>query len=163
MSRTHNDEKNIATQTAYALASDPNKAIQEMMQTIDSLRGVLVQETVALDKTDTETFFALQDKKLEIARRYQAGMAELLTRKEELRAADPALKARLATMQDYFHATTVENRHSLDRMRRGTQRLGERIMSFARKAAEKETRIVYGANGHMQEGGKASMGINESA
>jgi hypothetical protein len=166
MSRTQKPTINTKGETpaerTYVLSQDPNRAIREMMETIDALRGVMVQETAALDQTDTEAFFALQDKKLEIARDYQAGMTQLLARKEELRAADPALKSRLETMQRHFHATTLENRNSLDRMRKGMSRLGDRIMSFARKAAEKETRLVYGATGQMQNGGKASMGINES-
>lgn len=145
------------------LSQDPHKAILEMMQTIDALRGVMVQETAALDNTDTEKFFALQDDKLRVARKYESGMTQLLARKDSLRGADPTLKSRLEAMQVNFHATAVENRKSIERMRKGMERLGDRIMSIARQAAEKETRLVYGATGQMQAGGKASMGINESA
>jgi hypothetical protein len=147
----------------FVLSHDPHRAILEMMQTIDALRGVMIQETAALDKSDTDGFFSLQDQKLMIARDYQSGMSQLLARKDEIRTADPTLKARLEAMQKTFHATAVENRQSIDRMRKGMERLGDRIMRFARKAAEKETRLVYGATGQMQAGGKASMGINESA
>lgn len=147
----------------YILSHDPHKAIMEMMQTIDALRTVMVQETAALDNTDTDKFFALQDNKLRVARDYQAGMTQLLARKDSLRAADPTLKKRLEVMQQTFHATAVENRKSIERMRKGMERLGDRIMRIARQTAEKETRLVYGATGLMQEGGKASMGINESA
>ena len=147
----------------YVLSQDPHKAIMEMMQTIDALRGVMIQETAALDQSDTDAFLGLQDQKVEIARQYQAGMTQLLSRKDSLKAADPTLKARLEAMQKNFHDTAVENHKSIERMRRGMERLGDRIMSFARKAAEKETHLVYGATGQMQAGGKASMGINESA
>lgn len=147
----------------YILSNDPHKAILEMMQTIDALRNVMIQETAALDNTDTDKFFSLQDDKLRVARDYQSGMSQLLDRKESLRAADPTLKKRLEAMQQTFHATAVENRKSIERMRKGMERLGDRIMRIARQAAEKETRLVYGATGQMQAGGKASMGINESA
>lgn len=147
----------------FILSHDPHKAILEMMQTIDALRGVMVQETAALDNTDTEKFFALQDDKLRVARDYQSGMTQLLARKDTLRHADPTLKSRLEALQKNFHATAIENRKSIERMRKGMERLGDRIMRIARAAAEKETRLVYGSTGQMQAGGKASMGINESA
>lgn len=147
----------------FVLSNDPHRAIMEMMQTIDALRGVMIQETAALDKSDTEAFFGLQDQKLGIARDYQSGMSQLLARKDEIRSADPTLRTRLEAMQKNFHDTAIENRKSIERMRKGMERLGERIMRFARAAAEKETRLVYGATGQMQAGGKASMGINESA
>ena len=147
----------------YILSQDPHKAILEMMQTIDALRGVMVRETAALDKSDTAGFMTLQDEKLQAARDYQAGMSQLLARKESIRAADPTLKSRLEVLQQNFHATAVENRKSIERMRKGMQRLGERIMRHARDAADKETRLVYGATGQLQAGGKASIGLNESA
>ncbi len=147
----------------FILSQDPHKAILEMMQTIDALRGVMVQETAALDTADNDRFFKLQDDKVRIARDYQSGMIQLLERKDSLRTADPTLKNRLEAMQENFHATAVENRKSIERVRKGMERLGDRIMRMARAAAEKETRLVYGASGLMQEGGKASMGINESA
>lgn len=147
----------------FILSQDPHRALLEMMQTIDALRGVMVRETAALDKADTDEFFGLQEEKLSAARDYQSGMAQLLSRKESLRAADPSLKQRLEALQENFHVTAVENRKSIERMRKGMERLGERIMRVARVAAEKETRLVYGATGQMQAGGKASMGINESA
>ena len=50
------------------LSRNPNKAMQEMMFTIDRLRSSLIEETAALKDTDTQTFMSLQDKKLDVAR-----------------------------------------------------------------------------------------------
>lgn len=153
-----------APSTEKTLSRDANKALQEMMATIDALRGILVRETQALQHADTESFMLLQDHKLSIAREYQSGMVQLLARKDEIRlTADPGLKARLSHQQSDFHETVEVNRESLDRMRRSFQRLGERIMSVAREVAKKETQFAYGATGQMQTAGKGSIGVNEQA
>lgn len=145
------------------LSNDPNKAIQEMMETIDCLRIVMQEETSALDDTDTNRFFSLQDRKVDAARDYESGMAQMLSRKDEIKAADPALKARLEEMRGNFASIAEANLHALDRMTNGTKKLGERIMRAARREAEREQQFAYGASGHLQNGGKATMGINESA
>lgn len=145
------------------LSANANAAIQDMMQTIDALRGVLVRETQALENADTDSFMTLQEHKLSVAREYQSGIAQLLARKDEIRAADPTLKARLAAMQTDFHKTAQANHDSIERMRRNMKRLSERIMSVAREAVKKETQFAYGASGQMQGSGKGSIGINEQA
>jgi hypothetical protein len=145
------------------LARDPNKAMQEMMTTIDSLRHSLLAETAALKDADTKQFMALQDRKLDVARDYLDGMAQLLARKDELKNADPKLKEKLEAMRLEFAETAQENHAALQRMKHGMQRLGERIMEGAREAARKEEQFVYGASGQMQSGSKATIGINASA
>ena len=145
------------------LSANANAAIQDMMQTIDALRGVLVRETQALENADTDSFMTLQEHKLSVAREYQSGISQLLARKDEIRAADPTLKTRLAAMQTDFHKTAQANHESIERMQRNMKRLGERIMSVARETVKKETQFAYGASGQMQGSGKGSIGINEQA
>jgi uncharacterized protein YukE len=147
----------------FVLSSDPNKAMQEMMSTIDTLRSSLVEETKALKDADTQTFMSLQDEKLTVARDYLEGMTQLLARKDELKAADPTLRERLEKMRAEFAETAHENHAALERMRNGMKRLGDRIMETARTAAKKEEQLVYGSTGQMQSGSKASIGVNESA
>lgn len=147
----------------YVLPNDPNKAMQEMMTTIDRLRLSLIEETRVLKDADTKSFLSLQDKKLDIARDYLDGMSQLLSRKDELKNADPTLKDRLEKMRIEFADTAHENHAALERMKNGMKRLGDRIMETAREAARKEDQIVYGATGQMQTGLKASIGVNKSA
>lgn len=144
------------------LPQDPNKALQQMMKTIEAFKHILMRETSALKAADTGGFLALQDEKLDVARAYQSGMSQLLSRKDEIRLAAPALKERLVEMQQDFQTQAQANRESIERMRKGMERLGHRIMGAARKSAQKETEIVYGASGQMQHSGKTSMGVNES-
>lgn len=146
----------------YVLSADPNKAMQEMMTTIDNLRSSLIEETTALKDADTPRFMALQDNKLDVARDYLEGMSQLLARRDELKAADPTLRDRLEQMRYEFSDIVHENHAALERMRNGMKRLGDRIMETAREAARKEEQLVYGSSGHMQSGSKASIGINES-
>ncbi|MBN8521052.1 MAG: hypothetical protein J0L77_04035 [Alphaproteobacteria bacterium] len=158
----NNSEQNIPADKI--LSRDATKALQEMMVTIDALRGVLVRETQALDNADNESFMLLQEHKVSLAREYQSGISQLLSRKDEIRLlADPAAKARLSIQQAEFHDTVELNRERLDRMRKSFSRIGERIMSVARETVKKETQFAYGASGQMQQGAKGSIGINEKA
>ena len=105
----------------------------------------------------------LQDSKIEAGRDYESGMLQLLGRQDDIRAADPSLVQKLEEMQKAFHATTEENRKSLERMQKGMDRLHNRIMQVARKAAEDQAQFVYGASGQMQTRRKTSIGVSESA
>lgn len=145
------------------LSKDPNAAMQEMMSTIDSLRGALIEETSALKEADTQSFLSLQDKKLDVARDYLDGMQQLLARKEELKNADPTLKKKLEDMRVEFSDTAHENHAALERMKNGMQRLGDRIMEKAREAAKREEELIYGSSGRMYSGIRASVGVSETA
>ena len=145
------------------LPSDPNKAMQEMMSTIDLLRHKMVEETDALNEANTALFMDLQDEKIEISRLYLDSMQDLLSRKDELKNADPSLKDRLEAARADFAVITKNNLAALEKMGRGMKCLEERIMVSARKSAKEQSQFAYGSNGHFQEGLKSSIGINESA
>ena len=82
---------------------DPNAALQEIIKTIDVLRDVYVRETAALNEADAKKFIALQETKLLAARKYQEIIDHILSRKEEIKTANPALKRKLNEMQkDFF-------------------------------------------------------------
>lgn len=145
------------------LHRDPNRAMQEMMVTIDALRGTLIEETNALKEADTQAFLVIQEHKLEVAQEYISGMSQLLARKDELKNADAALKTKMEKMREEFSDTVFENHASLGRMKKGMKRLGERIMEKTREAAKKEEELIYGATGRMYSGIRASVGVSETA
>ena len=146
-----------------ALSRDPNKAMQEMMFTIDRLRNILVEETTALKDADTQSFLAMQDKKVDIARDYLEGMDQLIIRKEEIKTADPTILKKLEDMRSDFGDVAHENHAALSRMKNGMKRLGERIMETARETAKREQQFVYGSNGILQNSGGGTIGVSESA
>lgn len=143
------------------LPHNPNAAMIEMMYIIDHFRTMLIKESEALESADSTSFLALQDDKLTIARKYEQGMEQMLTRKEELRKADPSLKQRLIKMQQGFHDIAERNKGGLERMAAGTARLHKRIMEAACESALNETRFAYSAAGQVRSAGKASIGISE--
>ncbi len=149
--------------TEKRLHRDPNKAMQEMMVTINQLRGTLAEETNALKDADTPSFLALQEKKLGIAQDYISGMSQLLDRQDELKKADSALKQKMESMREEFSETVYENHAALGRMKNGMKRLGERIMEKTREAAKKEEELIYGSTGRMYSGIRASVGVSETA
>lgn len=148
---------------AFILSGDPNKAMQQMMETIDSLRSVYKEENEALRNSDTKRFLGLQDSKIAIARNYQDGAQQLLERKGDLKHIDVALKEQLNDMQNEFSGLMSENLKELDRMRRGVNRLNDRIMSSARESARKKN-VNYSQAGSLNLNERAvSIGLNESA
>lgn len=148
---------------AFVLSRDPHKAMQEMMATIDALRTVYIEENEALTKADTRAFLGLQSRKIEVAGKYQSGIAQILARKDEIRAADPTLRARLVGMQEEFADLTATNIQAINRLQRGVKRLGDRIMSAARDAAQKEA-VNYSKHGQLNKyKGPVSIGVSEQA
>lgn len=159
----NNGKTFAADRGKFALSVDPQKAMQEMMATIDALRAIYIEENAALEKSDTRGFMELQERKIDTARQYQSRIAQILERKDEIRAADPALRQSLAAKQDEFTAIAAENIRSLDRVQRGVKRLGDRIMNAARDAAQKDV-VNYGKKGVLNKyKGPVSIGVSESA
>ena len=144
------------------LPSNPNKAMQQMMNTIDELRLRMIDETAALKDSNTRLFMDLQDQKLVVARTYLDGMKELMSRTDELKKADPALKERFEQTRQKFAVIAKENLDALKIMGGGMKKLEERIILAARKEADKENKFAYGSSGHLQNGIASRIGVNES-
>ncbi len=144
---------------------DPNKAIQQMMDTIDALRHVYDQETEALQRTDIKGFLDVQDKKLDVTARYHREAITLLNNKDEIKdRVDPALRQKLLSMEEKFTASTRDNLDAIEKASRIMKRLHDRIMSAARRTAINES-VQYGSSGELN-GEKRKVvttGINETA
>jgi hypothetical protein len=147
----------------FILSSDPNKAMQQMMKTIDTMRDVFLEENDALKSSDTSGFLSLQDKKISIARDYQNGTRQLLERKADLKHIDVALKDALRSKQKEFSDIMSENLQALDQMRSGVKRLNDRMVRGACDAVQKSN-LNYSANGSLHKNkGPVSIGLSESA
>ena len=152
-------------QTIRPLSAHPDSAAEEMLRTIEILHGVYSEETQALESSDIKRFMALQDNKIEVASLYHDGMRQMLERKNELRAINPALKSKLEDAQKKFSELTQRNLQALDRMNRTTERLGETILSAVKREAQQRNTVNYGEGGtlHHVEKRRISMGLNENA
>jgi hypothetical protein len=156
-------ERAINNGQDFILSGNPEKAMQEMMEAIDSLRTVYTEETDALLAVDTMKFLQLQDRKIEAARNYQSGVEQIMKRKDEFKGAGVEIREELKKKQEEFSMLACANLEALDRMTKTVKRLGDRIMRAARETAEKRT-PNYGANGSLNKNKRAvSIGINESA
>lgn len=145
------------------LSKNPDKAMQQMMETIDQMRSQMLAETEALKETNTKEFMRLQDDKITVSRKYMHAYEELMARKEEMKTAKPSLKKKLEEMRKDFAVITKENLTAIDKMSKGMRSLENRIMETARKEAQKEKQFAYGASGQLSNGLKSTIGINESA
>ena len=155
----------LSSQKKNFLSADPNKAMQEMMDVIDRMRGVYVRETEALESMDTKGFIALQDEKLQTTNIYKSGIEDILRRKRELKAVDPALKRDLERMQADFAALSSKNMDALKRMQRTMERLGQTVQRAAKESVNKQRAFSYGESGkiHNDERKGVSIGVSETA
>lgn len=154
MQRTQNPEKDLHdTQNRYAqsvkLASNPKRAIQDMMETIDNLRNVYERETEALKRSDIRSFMELQEEKIYSARNYQDGITQLLSRKEELKNVDIETRENLELMQKEFSALAKRNMKALEKMQKTMERFGGTLREAARDAVKKDHSTNYTSKGRM--------------
>jgi hypothetical protein len=158
MNMTQNEESII-------LSKNPNAAMQEMMSTIDSLRDVYTRETEALEAADARAFLEMQAEKMKFARQYQDGIGQILTRRDEMKTANPLLRRRLEDMQKNFSEISTRNINALKRMQRVAESLGNTIRHTARDAAVRQRAFSYGETGTFKSSEKksVSMGVSETA
>lgn len=147
------------------LPEDPAKALQDVMSTIDALRNLYVQETEMLSNADAVGFMKLQDEKLQTAHHYQRSISNILSKRDGVRAADPALKQRLAELYEEFSADIQQNQKALGSMRQTTDRLKKTISRATRDAARKKSALNYGKDGALNSDPKRvlSTGLIETA
>ncbi len=147
------------------LSASPEKAMKQMIETIDTLRSVYIEENKALENVDTQAFMDIQGKKFEAATLYQKGIEEVLARKDEMRLVDTSLKRQLERMQADFSTLAHENKEALKRMQRTMNRLSDTIRSAAKDAVNKQQATSYGNSGRLNTTEKrvVTTGISETA
>ena len=158
----------MQTQTKTAkptFSADPNKAIQEMMDTIDQMRRVYERETDALEKLDTKGFLSLQEEKLNATNAYKFGIEDVLSRKETMKTVDPALKKDLKRMQDDFADLSMKNLNALKLMQRTMARVGGKVQKAAKDSVNKQRTFSYGEGGKLEQNERKSIstGVSETA
>lgn len=134
----------------FILSRNPEKAIQEMMETISNLQKVYIKETEALEKSDTDSFLNLQEEKLTAAHYYQDHISQIIQRRDEMRGLDPSLRRKLENMHTELSETGIKNMRAIERMKRGLDRLAGTLRDAAKKEAEKKQGLHYGATGHIR-------------
>ncbi|MBX2833876.1 MAG: hypothetical protein KTR28_02785 [Micavibrio sp.] len=162
---TPQTQGNVFTAPAVNFSRDPNKAMQQMMEMIDDLRGIYVRETEALERLDTHEFVSLQEDKAQRALTYEAGIKEMVSRKGEIRKADNKLRSALNAKQAEFAELTGRNKLALDRMSRAAERLNGAIRQAAKEEVQKLRTFSYGQNGQMDSNPRRniSIGVSEEA
>lgn len=156
--------QNMQQKSSLVLSREPNKAMQEMMDTIDFLRDIYVEETQALEAADTGTFFHLQDAKLDAANNYESGIKQIIDRQNDMKKADPRLRQKLKDMQVEFTDLAQQNMQALQRMQRCTDRLGQTLRHAATETAKQKRSLSYGETGIMTSTKRKSlsMGVSET-
>ena len=148
-----------------ALSKDPDKAVRQLMETLDHLRLMYEKETNALKNGDVQSFMTLQDEKLRTAYQYQADIRDIMDRQETIKsqASQDLLKSIKEKYED-FTKVSEENVDALKRMDKIMGRLSNRLIESAKRAALSDS-VSYGATGAIQGKQKqlVSTGVSETA
>lgn len=147
------------------LANNPSEAMQEMLEIIDNLHGILDKETKALETSDTQTFIGLQEKKYLAALAYRDGTRQISERKKEFSDMSNELRERFKIRKANFGLCMEKNEKRLRTSRRVLRKLSERLTKCALNQRNKAGNICYTADGTISAGSEKSLstGINESA
>lgn len=148
-----------------ALNTDPKKAMQEMMDMIDHMRGVYETETDALERFDAKGFLAIQEEKLHATNAYRAGIEDIIRRKDEIRGVDSSIKRKIEKMQQDFADLSIKNMAALKQMQKTMERLGETVQKVAKDTVNKQNAFSYGDSGRLNASEKksVSIGVSETA
>lgn len=147
------------------LSRDPDKAMQEMMETIDDLKNLYAKENEALRSGDVHKFMKMQEDKLLMAYQYQSDVKNLMERSDDIKEkGSKFLIESLRKKHDEFEKMGNKNKENLERMDRIMGRIGERLINAAKRAALSES-VSYTSSGSIN--GKAkevvSTGVIETA
>jgi hypothetical protein len=143
-------EQSKTEQPQSQLPDDPDEAIKAMLSAIDHLCVIYAKETYALDEADNETFFQLQNNKLEAANHYQSLVSQFIDRSQEIKqgASRDNLQA-LRDKRSEMNEASEANMHALERANQSMQRLSERIINTARREISRQ-KARYSASGTME-------------
>lgn len=147
------------------LPVDTNAALRELIKTISDLQNVYAEENEALAAHNPKKFMDIQDKKLVVARTYHSDIGQMIARKNEIKAADPALRQQLKIMQENFSVISKENLAALDRMNRTADRLGNTIRDAVIREVQSTQTYSYGDTGQIygsRSGRGVSTGLSET-
>lgn len=161
--------KSSQTPTPSApLPAAPAPAVVEALRAkTRALCDILERETRALSGGDVPSFLAAQAAKQENAKAWHTAFVDV----SAVRAAGPGspfpddVRAQLQALHATLSATIERNRAALERSARSFQRLGERIVTHARRAATEKSTVAYSAAGTVRNAARRtlSMGLSESA
>ncbi len=131
------------------LNANPKKALEGVHNIIDRLHVVYTAETHALENSDARAFMALQEEKISAARDYQDAIEQLVSRKDEFVAADPALKTSLTEKQQLFSELSRRNLAALERMQKSMTRFGDTLRNAVKDIAIRQRSSSYTSLGTM--------------
>ncbi len=134
------------------------------MANIDAYLGVLKTETEALEKRDLNAFAELQERKMGCAHSAHAGISEIIAYPGGLSRLPSETRRKIEARRHEIITLSERNLKALGRVQRGMRRLGEQIVSEARRAAGEDTSFKYGSAGSMDKPKRrVSLGVSESA
>ena len=148
------------------MPKDINQALKLLISGLQDLHKIYKEETNVLQNVDSKSFLDMQDKKFKTAIRYEAMIREIMTRKDDIKNANPALKKQLKDAQKKFSELTTDNLKAVERMQKCTRRLGDTLRKAAIHATQNQRASSYSGNGALSNGAKhksVSTGINETA
>ncbi len=122
-----------------------SQAVEQALHAIYEFGFMLVKETDALKKIDSQAINAVQDEKVKWAQEYQEWILTLNDRKEEIKPLSQDIKDSLRDAYKNFAKITDENARTLRYKRNSAERITKIIISAAKKSVPDSPN--YGSDG----------------
>lgn len=153
----------IEPQREFTLSKNTDRALAEIIGTINELRKVYEDENTALQACDTKRFLSLNARKLQAVSDYKACVRQVVQRRAEFSRVHPEIRTRLLALETDFTELATRNLELLSRLNKSVQRLGARLKRAAIDAVQKKS-VNYSASGNLTRVERpVSIGINQSA
>ena len=149
----------MTTQTATTTLPLKTEVLN-ILTVLEDFSKLLMDETLALKKSDFKIMDDLQSSKRSLAKTYQELVTSLSARQGEMSGLDGDLRERLIMTRMRFTHILQDNMLALENMKRSTQRLVNRILDVARDSVTEETHHKYSASGKMQSVKSSSLSLS---
>jgi len=117
--------------------------VDELLAVIEAFSNLLDKETDSLKRVDFDVVDRLQEQKKLFAKRYDAKVKSLSTRRDEIIKLDLTTRETLKSARLKFNKCLDENMHALINAQESAKRLVNHILDSARKVVAEETKVNY--------------------
>lgn len=143
--------------------TDPKNIITDLIHVTGQLNSLLTQENEILKARRLGEIQGLQREKSALGSAYENLMRDLISDRDRLAGADPALRMELTEKTQIFNELAQENGRQI----RAVQKINDNIIQIIASAATKEQRDtnLYSRKGKMtqpEDGKVISMSVNET-
>jgi len=171
MQQQHGNEAALNEKATIQGSSEIISKVEDMDERIFSraqsllidIKAVLEEETQALKASDLPTAYKCQESKMRMMQEYEFFLSQAQAHTTILKASAHPLKKEVMALQGQLHKIADKNHRALEKSKKATERLTNRIMKTVRRCVQNQENMAYGASGTFNGNGRGlSMNIDKS-